>query len=189
MAKMQMLLGVVLLVGLVMVSMPGKLISRYKTIADDQVEDDEMDVGMRDSALNSTQSRKALLRNSIKFTFQHPLFGVGPGCFGYQYLPYELKAESRLAMEKWFAAKTPVKMGGLGPGKIPDIPTWAVRDYGNRVGIVRVMQVLDRYGIRATVALNSDICINHPAIIEEGCARRWEWMGAQSKQYAAAERG
>jgi allantoinase len=67
--------------------------------------------------------------------------------------------------------------GGLGPGKIPDIPTWAVRDYGNRVGIFRVMQVLDRYGIRATVALNSDICINHPAIIEEGCARRWEWMG------------
>jgi len=67
--------------------------------------------------------------------------------------------------------------GGLGPGKIPDIPTWAVRDYGNRVGIVRVMQVLDRYRIRATVALNSDICINHPAIIEEGCARRWEWMG------------
>jgi peptidoglycan/xylan/chitin deacetylase (PgdA/CDA1 family) len=67
--------------------------------------------------------------------------------------------------------------GGLGPGKIPDIPTWAVRDYGNRVGIVRVMQVLDHYGIRATVALNSVICINHPAIIEEGCARRWEWMG------------
>jgi allantoinase len=67
--------------------------------------------------------------------------------------------------------------GGLGPGKIPDIPTWAVRDYGNRVGIARIMQVLDRYGIRATVALNSDICINHSAIIEEGCARRWEWMG------------
>ena len=67
--------------------------------------------------------------------------------------------------------------GGLGPGKIPDIPTWAVRDYGNRVGIARVMQVLDRYGIRATVALNSDICINHPAIIDEGCTRGWEWMG------------
>jgi len=67
--------------------------------------------------------------------------------------------------------------GGLGPGKIPDIPTWAVRDYGNRIGIARITQVLDRYGIRATVALNSDICINHPAIIAEGCARRWEWMG------------
>jgi len=67
--------------------------------------------------------------------------------------------------------------GGLGPGKVPDIPTWAVRDYGNRVGIARVMNVLDRYDVRATVALNSDVCLHHPAIIEEGCARQWEWMG------------
>ena len=35
--------------------------------------------------------------------------------------------------------------GGLGPGKIPDIPTWAIRDYGNRVGVFRIMEVLDRY--------------------------------------------
>ena len=67
--------------------------------------------------------------------------------------------------------------GGLGPGKIPDIPTWAVRDYGNRVGIVRIMQVLERFGVRATVALNSDICLHHPEIIDEGCKRKWEWMG------------
>jgi len=73
-----------------------------------------------------------------------------------------------------FAAGT---SGRSRPRQIPDIPTWAVRDYGNRVGIARIMQVLDRYSIRATVALNSDICINHPAIIEEGCARKWEWMG------------
>jgi len=39
------------------------------------------------------------------------------------------------------------------------------------------MEVLDRYGVRATVALNSDICIHHPEIIEEGEKRRWEWMG------------
>lgn len=65
----------------------------------------------------------------------------------------------------------------LGPGKIPDIPTWAVRDYGNRIGVFRLMEVLDRYKIRATVALNSDICVHHPEIIEEGNKRNWEWMG------------
>jgi len=81
MAKMQMLLGLILLIGLVMAIMPGKLVSRYKTIAEDQVDDDEMDSRMRDSALNSTQSRKALLRNSLLFTMRHPLFGVGPGMF------------------------------------------------------------------------------------------------------------
>ena len=39
---------------------------------------------------------------------------------------------------------------------VPDIMVWSPRDYGNRVGVFRLMQVMDRYGIRATVALNSD---------------------------------
>ncbi len=76
---------------------------------------------------------------------------------------------------EFFSLET--RPGGLGPGKIPDIPTWAIRDYGNRVGVFRLMEVLDRYKIRATVALNSDICVHHPEIIEEGEKRRWEWMG------------
>ena len=76
---------------------------------------------------------------------------------------------------EFFSLET--RPGGLGPGKIPDIPIWAMRDYGNRVGVFRLMEVLDRYRIRATVALNSDICIHHPEIIEEGEKRRWEWMG------------
>jgi allantoinase len=76
---------------------------------------------------------------------------------------------------EFFSLET--RPGGIGPGKIPDIPTWAVRDYGNRVGVFRIMDVLDRYGMRATVALNSDICEFHPEIIEEGNKRRWEWMG------------
>ncbi|HEY3920003.1 MAG TPA: polysaccharide deacetylase family protein [Stellaceae bacterium] len=62
-------------------------------------------------------------------------------------------------------------------GKLPDVPTWSARDYGNRVGVFRFMDVLDRYGIRATVALNSDVCIHHPVIIAEGNKRQWEWMG------------
>lgn len=62
-------------------------------------------------------------------------------------------------------------------GKLPDVPSWAARDYGNRVGVFRFMEVFDRYGIRATVALNSDICLHHPQIIAEGNKRQWEWMG------------
>jgi peptidoglycan/xylan/chitin deacetylase (PgdA/CDA1 family) len=73
---------------------------------------------------------------------------------------------------EFFSLET--RPGGLAPGKIPDIPTWAIRDYGNRVGVFRLMEVLDRYKIRATVALNSDICLHHPEIIEEGDKRGWE---------------
>ena len=46
--------------------------------------------------------------------------------------------------------------GGYGPGKIPDVVMWSERDYGNRVGVFRIMDTLDRYGIRGTVALNSN---------------------------------
>jgi peptidoglycan/xylan/chitin deacetylase (PgdA/CDA1 family) len=62
-------------------------------------------------------------------------------------------------------------------GKVPDVPSWSARDYGNRIGVFRFMEVFDRYGIRATVALNSDVCRYHPVIIEEGNKRQWEWMG------------
>jgi allantoinase len=72
--------------------------------------------------------------------------------------------------------KVPAGSGGTG-APIPDIPAWSARDYGNRVGVFRLMQVLDRYGIRGTVALNADLCAQHPAIIEEGQKRSWEWMG------------
>ena len=72
--------------------------------------------------------------------------------------------------------KVPVAAGGSG-GKLPDVPAWSVRDYGNRIGVFRLMEVLDRYGIRGTVALNSDLCAAHPEIIAEAKERRWEFMG------------
>jgi peptidoglycan/xylan/chitin deacetylase (PgdA/CDA1 family) len=60
---------------------------------------------------------------------------------------------------------------------IPDVPTFAQKDYGPRVGIWRMMEVLDKYGLRATVALNSDVCRFYPQIIKAGVERKWEWMG------------
>src|SRR5947208_2727204 len=50
-------------------------------------------------------------------------------------------------------------------------------DYGNRVGFWRLTEILDKHGLRATVALNSDVCLYEPEIIEAGVARKWEWMG------------
>ncbi|RXZ38188.1 polysaccharide deacetylase [Oxalobacteraceae bacterium CAVE-383] len=69
------------------------------------------------------------------------------------------------------------RIPGVSGSKAPDIPNWGVRDYGNRVGIFRMMEVMDRYGVRGTVALNSNVCDQHPRIIEEGVKRNWEWMG------------
>ena len=61
--------------------------------------------------------------------------------------------------------------------KIPNVRNWAVRDYGNRVGIWRIMEVLTRYGIRASAALNSQVCDYHPEIIDEAGRLGWELIG------------
>lgn len=60
---------------------------------------------------------------------------------------------------------------------MPDVYGFAQRDYGPRVGIWRMMDVLDKHSLRATVALNSDVCRLYPEIIKAGVERNWEWMG------------
>ncbi len=60
---------------------------------------------------------------------------------------------------------------------VPDVRNFAWLDFGNRVGIWRIMEVLDKKGIRGTVALNSEVCRHYPLIIEEGKRRGWEFMG------------
>lgn len=56
----------------------------------------------------------------------------------------------------------------------PDYRTWSVREYGNRIGIFRIMDLLDRYGLKATVAVNSMACARYPQLIEEIKHRGWE---------------
>ena len=59
----------------------------------------------------------------------------------------------------------------------PDVLNYSWRDYGVRVGIWRMMELMERYGIKGTVALNSDVCDRYPRIIDEGKKLDWEWMG------------
>ncbi len=60
---------------------------------------------------------------------------------------------------------------------VPDILNYSWRDYGVRVGIWRMMDVMQRHGVRGTVPLNSDVCDEYPRIIEAGKELGWEWMG------------
>ena len=47
----------------------------------------------------------------------------------------------------------------------PDYRTWTQRDYGARVGVFRVLEMLDRYGLRATVAANSSAAQRYPYVV------------------------
>jgi peptidoglycan/xylan/chitin deacetylase (PgdA/CDA1 family) len=60
---------------------------------------------------------------------------------------------------------------------VPDVLNYSWRDYGVRVGIWRMMEVMEKNGVKGTVALNSDVCKHYPRIIEEGNKLGWEWMG------------
>jgi allantoinase len=59
----------------------------------------------------------------------------------------------------------------------PDIRNHSRRDYGNRVGLWRIVEVLDKHGIRGTVALNGEVGRFYPRIMEEMTRRKWELMG------------
>ncbi|MBT8447191.1 MAG: polysaccharide deacetylase family protein [Gammaproteobacteria bacterium] len=59
----------------------------------------------------------------------------------------------------------------------PDPLNYGWRDYGNRVGLWRMMELMDECGMRGTVCLNSDIIREYPRIIDEGQQRNWAWIG------------
>jgi allantoinase len=61
--------------------------------------------------------------------------------------------------------------------RVPDVINYAWRDYGIRVGLWRIADVLDSAGIRATVALNAMVCDVFPKAVEEMKRRGWEFMG------------
>jgi allantoinase len=58
----------------------------------------------------------------------------------------------------------------------PDVQQYAFRDYGNRVGFWRLAQLLDEFGIRATVSLNLGVLDHFPEIREAMLSRNWEFM-------------
>ncbi|MDE3100922.1 MAG: polysaccharide deacetylase family protein [Chloroflexota bacterium] len=64
-----------------------------------------------------------------------------------------------------------------GTGTVPDVPAWSVREYGARIGVFRIMDVLRRHGVRGTVALNADVCGAYPEVVAATLDLGWELMG------------
>ena len=59
---------------------------------------------------------------------------------------------------------------------LPDVKGYSMRDYGNRVGHYRMMEAMDRYGVRGSISLSVAMCQHHPEIIEECIKRNWEFF-------------
>jgi len=58
----------------------------------------------------------------------------------------------------------------------PDVLAYSHRDYGNRVGLWRLISLLDSYGLRASVSLNVALCDHYPETTEACLKRNWEFF-------------
>ena len=58
----------------------------------------------------------------------------------------------------------------------PDILSYGIRDYGNRVGLWRMMEVMDAHDVRGTLSLSMANFAMYPEIMEACEARRWDVM-------------
>ena len=57
----------------------------------------------------------------------------------------------------------------------PDLPSYCVRDYGNRVGFWRMLEVLDQHQIRCTVNINLAVLEHFPQIKAAMLDRDWDF--------------
>jgi allantoinase len=78
---------------------------------------------------------------------------------------------------EWFPlnmAGVPFKPPGAMQTAYPDLRHYTLRDYGNRVGIFRIMKALEKHGIRPSVAVNAAVAVRYPSLIRECTQRGWE---------------
>jgi len=105
----------------------------------------------------------------------------------YDYLPYDARPKiewpngARVAF--WVAPN--VEFYELNPPRnpsraawsrpAPDIQNYSYRDYGNRVGFWRMLDVMKRCGMRGSVSLNVAMCEHHPEVIAACAENHWEF--------------
>ena len=106
----------------------------------------------------------------------------------YQYWPYQNRPKIRWPGGKklafWLAPN--IEFYELNPPDNPHRKAWpqpypaiqgyGIRDYGNRVGHLRQMALLDKYGIRGSISLSTALCDHHPEIIAMCKERNWEFF-------------
>ena len=80
---------------------------------------------------------------------------------------------------QWFPLNMkgqPFKPPGAMQTAYPDLRHYTLRDYGNRVGIHRVMQALGRHGIRASAPCNAAVAQRYPSLVKACLDQGWELL-------------
>ena len=64
---------------------------------------------------------------------------------------------------------------GVIGGLFPNYKTWSQYEYGNRVGIVRVLDLLGRHKLPVTVAANAGACERYRYLVRQFRERKYEF--------------
>ena len=107
--------------------------------------------------------------------------------------PWKLPRGARVAVwtivniEEWDIEKPNARQYLTSPAgvpTIPDVPNWAWHDYGMRVGFWRLHEALRKRKLRATTAINANVCHSYPRVAQAMLDAGWEFMGHGVKQGA-----
>ncbi len=73
----------------------------------------------------------------------------------------------------YYAGGPPILPDPL-PGNVADFPNYTWREYGQRVGIWRLMDICDRAGVPASCTMNAKTGLERREVIDAANARGWE---------------
>jgi peptidoglycan/xylan/chitin deacetylase (PgdA/CDA1 family) len=96
--------------------------------------------------------------------------------------PLRLPGDAKVAfylglnVERFPIDRPGTSISGVTRDLVPDPMNWGWRDYGVRVGIWRMIELLDRLGIPASTIIDSDACRHYPEIVQAGRERDWAWI-------------
>ena len=100
--------------------------------------------------------------------------------------PLKLPGGARLALwtivnvEEWSIERPmprTVLPPPLGQPLLPDLPNWAWHEYGMRVGFWRFVEMLARFRVTPTLAINGSVCRSYPRVAGAARDAGWEFMG------------
>ena len=65
----------------------------------------------------------------------------------------------------------------MGQPLLPDLPNWAWHEYGMRVGFWRILDVMKKFKVTPTLAINGIVCKTYPRVAQAAKDAGWEFMG------------
>ena len=106
-----------------------------------------------------------------KYGFDHDHFAWTPDT---KRAPLQLKSGAKAAAFivvplEFFPLNPPAepfKHPGAMKTPYPDLRHYTTRDYGNRIGVYRILKVLNEFGIKATFAVNAEIAKRYPPLVD-----------------------